>query len=58
MSQEKNFESLYPELKSLTGDLAPPHLDAKHILIDGELHEWKGEFRKVTSSIMDRSTGT
>jgi hypothetical protein len=55
---ERIFDRLYPDIKSLTGDSGPPRFDAKHILINGELREWKGEFRTVTSPIFDRSTGT
>lgn len=57
MSQEKSFDHLYPDILGSQNDSTPPRFDMKHILIDGELREWKGDVRRVTSQIIDRSTG-
>jgi glyceraldehyde-3-phosphate dehydrogenase (NADP+) len=53
------FDHLYldEEKRKEAGFVAPPSIDAKLLLVNGELVEWTGPFAEVHSPIIDRATG-
>jgi hypothetical protein len=55
-----DFDHLYlnEEKRKEASFVPPPYIDAKYLLVNGELVEWTGSFADVKSPIIDRASGT
>ena len=58
-SPAKVFDDLFlnEDSKKESTYVPPPQIDARRLLVNGELQEWTGKFAEVHSPIFDRATG-